>query len=104
MSKTEIETEFRAMTQAERQKTAELLGSIIRENDPEYQAELDESGGMERGQKAADANSAAASHECWRKDDERLPFPRRRRTVPTRRAARFGINERAASRQQNPEA
>ena len=63
MSKTEIETEFRAMTQAERRKTAGLLSSIIRENDPEYHAESDESmKRLERGRKTADANSAAVHH------------------------------------------
>ena len=40
MSKTEIESEFRAMTQAERLRTAELLDFIIHENDAEYQAKL----------------------------------------------------------------
>lgn len=61
MSTTEIESELRAMTQAERLQLAALLGFLIRENDPEYQTELDESRDrIERGPKAPEPNSAEA--------------------------------------------
>jgi hypothetical protein len=61
MSKTEIESEFRAMTQTERLQMAELLGFLIRENDPDYQTDLDESRDrMEQGQKVPETYLAKA--------------------------------------------
>lgn len=61
MSKTEIGSEFRAMTQAERLQMAEVPGFLIREHDPKYQAELDESRDrVEPGQKVPEGDTAAA--------------------------------------------
>lgn len=61
MSTTELEAQFRAMTQEERYEIAELLDFIIHENNPEFQAELDRRlDRMSRGEMATAADFEAA--------------------------------------------